>query len=174
MGWRPAFLAAALVVGTAAAATGGPDAMPRAEQDYIKAIADARTQFEAARSDAARKGARAGLQIRLHALLGLNHRASDWIGRLRNSGKLFDGRRWVEIEIAPDVTIATWRTDQLDGQYATLLQPGSALAHAVDSAAVGTTVKFSADLIGGRVGSDEDMVKQPQAIARFTAIAPVR
>jgi hypothetical protein len=156
--------------GPASAPVDLESAMPQSERDYIKVLQDARSRFESVHTAEARKDARVAMQVRLHELLGLNHEARDWTGRIRDVRTLADQQKAIEIEIEPEITVSTWQSPFFDGQYATLIGPRSPLYKKLEGAGVGAPVKFSAILIGGRVSSDEEMVERPQVIAKFTAI----
>ena len=175
-------LAAVLISCAAAANPGQPDgksvlppadvqaATPRFERDYIKVLQDARTRFETAPTAEARNSTRIAMQIRLHELLGLNHEARDWTGRIRDVRTFADHRKSIIVEIEPNITVATWQNPFFDGQYATLINPDSPLYKTLEKAGVGAPVKFSAILIGGRVSDDEEMIERPEVVAKFITI----
>lgn len=144
--------------------------MPQMERDYLEIVLDARKQYQSARTAEARESARAGMQIRLHRLLGLDHEARDWTGTIQNVQTLPGGDRAVSIELGPDITLSTWQNRFFDGEYATLIPPDSPFYHALDGANAGDPVRFNATLIGSRVASDDEMVRRPELIARLIGL----
>jgi hypothetical protein len=141
--------------------------MPQQEKDFIAVIDKARRDYAESRSKDARQGARIGLQIGLHQFLGLSHDARDWIGSFRQSRATEEGNRSIEIEIAPGVTISTWVNDYDDARTRTMVRPYGPLASTVKSLSVGQPVRFSAQLIGSVISSDDDMILHPRVIAHF-------
>lgn len=144
--------------------------IPQRELDYIAIIDKARKQYTASRSIDARRNTRVNLQIAVHDFMGLSHSAENWVGVYKDNRKANDGRVTLEIEIAPNVTIATWSNPTLDTGYDTLMKPFSDLGKTALSFAIGDEVVFSANLIGSVIASDDDMVLHPQVIARFKAL----
>jgi hypothetical protein len=142
-------------------------AMPQREQDFIAIFDKARRQYGLAKSVVARQGARIGMQIDLHEFLGLTHRAQDWVGTFRQSEASADGNRSIEIEIAPGVLISTWTSDYQEARFQTMIRPFSPLAPLAKELRIGEPVKFSADLIGSVISTDDDMVLRPRIIAQF-------
>jgi len=141
--------------------------VPEREANFIAIFDKAQKQYAAARSVAGRQGARIGMQIDLHAFLGLTHRAQDWVGVFRQSGISQDGNRSIEIEIAPGVLISTWASDYEEAQVRTMLRPFSPLSTVLKDLRIGDPVKFSALLIGSVISSDDEMVLHPRTIAQF-------
>jgi len=133
-------------------------------------IEAAREEYGAAKSIDGRKNARMTLQIAIHRFMGLTHAAHDWVGIYKGGKRLDSGERSVQVEIAPGVSIVTWDNRFFDTQTGTLIKPYSAIGHILDDLAIGDTVVFSADLIGNAVSNDDDMIRRPQILGRFTAL----
>ena len=144
--------------------------LPQRERDYIALIDKARKQYAASRSVDARKNARLNLQIATHDFMGLSHSAEDWVGIFKNSKQTHEGTLTVQIEVAPGVTISTWDNSDVDASSGTLLKPYLPLGKIVAGLAIGDTVRFSANLLGSVVSTDDDMVLHPQIIAQFRAL----
>ncbi len=145
-------------------------ALPRQELDFIALFGKTRQQYLAARSVSARQGARIAQQIRVHAFLGLTHSVKDWMGVFRQSQTGDEGNLSIDVEIAPGVVITTWLNRFDDARYRTMIRPQGPLAPAVRALTVGQPIRFSADLIGSVVSTDEDMVLNPRIIARFSKL----
>jgi len=133
-------------------------------------IEAAREEYGAAKSIDGRKNARMTLQIAIHRFMGLTHAAHDWVGIYKGGKRLDSGERSVQVEIAPGVSIVTWDNRFFDTQTGTLIKPYSAMGHILDNLAIGDTVVFSADLIGNAVSNDDDMIRRPQILGRFTGL----
>lgn len=147
--------------------------MPEREENFIAIFDKARSQYALAKSVAARQGARIGLQIDLHEFLGLTHRAQDWVGIFRQSTTSESGNRSIEIEVAPGVLVSTWTSDYEEARFQTMIRPFSPLAPALKDLQIGDPVKFSADLIGSVVSTDDDMVLRPRIVAQFDRLEKV-
>ncbi len=133
-------------------------------------IEAAREEYGAAKSIDGRKNARMTLQIAIHRFMGLTHAAHNWVGVYKGGKRLDSGDRSVQVEIAPGVSIVTWDNRFFDMETGTLIKPYSAIGHILDGLAIGDTVVFSADLIGAVVTNDDDMIRRPQIVGRFTAL----
>ncbi len=110
------------------------------------------------------------MQIDAHNFMGLSHNAKGWLGIFKQATTLPNGRRALQIEIAPGVTIETWDNPYDDRAYETLIKPYAPIGGKLDGLAIGQPVSFDADLIGAVISSDDDMVLQPRIIARFFAL----
>jgi hypothetical protein len=145
-------------------------AAPQDEKDYMAIIEAAREEYGAAKSIDGRKNARMTLQIAIHRFMGLTHAAHNWVGVYKGGKRLDSGDRSVQVEIAPGVSIVTWDNRFFDMETGTLIKPYSAIGHILDGLAIGDTVVLSADLIGAVVTNDDDMIRRPQIVGRFTAL----
>jgi hypothetical protein len=169
--WLRCALTIFCLLGTAAAQAASPQpAVPQDEKDYMAIIEAAREEYSAAKSIDGRKNARMSLQIAIHRFMGLTHSAHNWVGVYKGGKRLDSGDRSVQIEIAPSVSIVTWDNRFFDVQTGTLIKPYSAIGHVLDDLAIGDTVVFSADMIGAVVTNDDDMIRRPQIVGRFSAI----
>jgi len=144
--------------------------LPHQEQDYLAIIDKARQQFAAGKSADARRNARLGLQIKVHEFMGLTHSAEDWIGIYKDNKRAENGDRSIEIEIAPGVILTTWDNSYVDANYRTMVRPRSSLARTLDGLSIGDAVRFSADLIGEVISTDDAMVLQPRIVASFSKL----
>jgi hypothetical protein len=158
------------LLGMTAKAAAPQPAAPQDEKDYMAIIEAAREEYSAAKSIDGRKNARISLQISIHRFMGLAHSAHDWVGVYKGGKRLDSGDRSVQVEIAPGVSIVTWDNRFFDTQTGTLIKTYSAMGHILDNLAIGDTVVFSADLIGAVVTNDDDMIRRPQIVARFSAM----
>ena len=143
---------------------------PERERSYIAIVDKARRDYAGAKSVDGRASARIGLQIAVHQFMGLTHNAEDWIGIYQGSTTMESGTRSLAIQIAPDVTVATWDKLYFDQQYETMVKPFQPLARVLDGLTIGDPVIFSANLLGSAVSTDEEMVLRPRIIAKFTKL----
>jgi hypothetical protein len=143
---------------------------PPREAEYVTLIETARQEYSAARGADGRRDARVNLQIKTHEFMGLTHEARGWFGAVLESGITVEGRRSLKVEIAPGVTVATVINNFTGDPYRTLIAPNSPISATIGGLAIGQTVIFDADLIGQVLGTDDDMILQPQLLARFTAL----
>jgi hypothetical protein len=144
--------------------------LPQRERDYIDIIENARKQYRAARSADGRKDARMTMQIKTHEFMGLSHDARGWVGVFKESKITPLGRRSLRIEIAPGVTIVTEENAYSGDPYDTMVKATSPVGRGIEGLTVGQPVIFDASFIGSRISGDDDMVLQPEIIARFTSL----
>jgi len=152
------------IIGTARAP------LPPREAEYIGIVQDARHQYLTARSIDARKHARMAMQSATHNFMGLSHNAMDWVGVFKDTKKNPLGTQSVEIEISPNVTIETWDNPASDATYFTLFQQTSPMGKLVSTLSIGEEVRFTADLIGAVISTDEEMVLHPRIIGKFSKL----
>lgn len=147
--------------------------MPQRQREFVALYDKARKLYGAARSTDARQSARAGLQIDVHRFLGLTHSAADWTGIVRQTTTSPSGNLALTIEIHPGVSVSTWLNDYDDKAHHTMFRPKEPLTPVVQSLTIGQPVRFSAELVGSVVSTDEEMVLHPRIIARFARITPI-
>jgi len=152
------------IIGTARAP------LPPREAEYIGIVQDARHQYLTARSIDARRNARMAMQSATHNFMGLSHNAMDWVGVFKDTKKNPLGTQSVEIEISPNVTIETWDNPASDATYFTLFQQTSPMGKLVSTLSIGEEVRFTADLIGAVISTDEEMVLHPRIIGKFSKL----
>lgn len=144
--------------------------LPQREREFIAIIEKARKEYAVSKSASARQSARLALQISTHQFMGLTHRADDWVGVYKVSNRADNGDRSIEIEIAPDVTLATWDNPVADNGADTLVKPSAPMANVLDGLTIGAPVVFSANIIGSLISSDDDMIRRPRLIASFSKL----
>src|SRR5262249_2473707 len=103
-----------------------------------------------------------------------NDTATDWIGVVAESHSTKEGDLWLTVRLPSNVRISTEQSRNTDTNSGTLIGKGTPLYRVVDRLEAGQPVSFSAVFLGGVIGPDEEMVNQPQIIARFTAIRSAR
>jgi hypothetical protein len=166
--------AALVAMGAPARAADAPasqqDAMPQRERDLIAILAAARKQYMAGPSATAAQNIRTGMQIDILAFMRKNSVAQDWVGTVKSQGITPESDGWISLEIADGITISTWKDEKEDSTAFTLFKPHSALLQASQSAKLGQRVTFSATFLRSLLASDDQMISQPEFIARFSAL----
>jgi hypothetical protein len=142
--------------------------VPERERDYVALVEKARKTYTSAKSVDGRRAARQAFQIDSHNFLGLMHSAQGWVGIFKKSNVLADGRRSLEIEIAPGLTLETSDNTYDDRAYQNMIEPYAAMAKTIAGLSIGQPVSFSADILGAVLSSDDDMVLQPRLMVRFS------
>ena len=149
---------------------GAAATMPQRERDLIAIIDDARSQMATNHGPTPAQDARLAMQIKVMSYMRQSQNAQDWVGTVKTRGTTPEGDAWIVIEIAENITIATWQTERNDVNANTLFKPHSKLFQAVKSAKLGQPVIFSGLVLKSVLGQDDQMVLNPQFIARFSAI----
>lgn len=146
--------------------------MPQREREFVDFLAESRRQYEAAEPGPARKDIRLAMQVRMARFVTERADVDGWSGIVQASQTSPQGDRWISIEIAPGVTVATCENRLHDPDLVTLIEPHSPLYRVVDELKVGQPVLFSATILKGRFSADDDMVEHPRVIARFSSLKP--
>jgi len=144
--------------------------MPKRERDFLAIIGDARGQFKTTRSDAARTDIRVSMQIRITNFVVESAKADGWLGIVKRMGTTREGDSWIEIEIAPDLTLLTSQNLDLDPDHVTLIRKGSGVDKSIADIGVDQVVIFSGTMVRYLTGTDEDMVQHPKIYSHFTDI----
>jgi len=148
--------------------------MPGRERAFIRLLLAARRQYEAASPGAERQRCRLAMQVAVGRFMSQNQDVENWVGVFRGSHTNLEGDRWIQIEIAPGVTIGTGRDRLDDPDLLTLIEPHSENYAALDAIGVGQPVVFSGRVLAGKLSSDDDMVEQPRFVAHFSALSLAR
>jgi hypothetical protein len=147
----------------------GPMAnMPQRERDLIAILMDARKQYNASHSTAPAAQARVDMQIRVISFMRQSQLATDWIGTVKSRGITPEGYAWITLEIADGITVSTWTTVADDGDSATMFRPKAKLFAPAQAAKIASTVIFSGTILKSVLADDEEMVRRPRFIARFS------
>jgi len=100
-----------------------------------------------------------------------------WTGVVTRASLCSDGRRSLAVRAANGVTLSTWRNAATDTTDNTLIGAGSELFHSTADLAPGTRVVFSGtfypdseNCLRAKNMNQEDSMKQPDFLFRFTAI----
>jgi len=141
---------------------------PERERDYVTLVEKARKAYTTAKSVDGRRAARQAFQIDSHNFMGLMHTAKDWVGVFKKSVVINTGRRSLEIEIAPGLTLQTSDNAFDDRAYDNMIKPFAPMAATVAELSIGQPVRFSADILGAVLSNDDDMVLQPRLMVRFS------
>lgn len=152
-------------------ATAAPT-MPKREQDLIKILFDARKDYLSGKATGTPQAIRVDMQIKVLSFMRESQSAQDWIGLVKSRGTTPSGNGWVVIEIADGVTVATWQTDQADVNASTTFKPHSALFKTGQALRIGQPVTFSGTFLKAVIGTDDQMIRSPQFIARFSTLTP--
>lgn len=152
---------------------------PAVEDQFIKAVEDARGTFTTGLNDLVRGVARPRRAEALCRVLP-RARAENWVGKIVVLGSSAGGRGVVAIEIAPKVVLATNRTDALDEKDKTLIDVRAPLFAYAAVLAVGDRVQFSGTLLQGgedcfkEVGKDiMATMTTPEFVIRLDAVKKV-
>lgn len=143
-------------------------AVPDRERDYVMLVEKARKTYVSAKSVDGRRAARQTFQIDSHNFMGLMHHAKGWVGVFKQSKALSDGRRSLEIEISPGVTLQTSDNIFDDRAYDNMIKPYAPTAKSIADLSIGQPVAFDADILGAILSNDDDMVLQPRLMVRFS------
>lgn len=154
-------------------------ATPSIEDQFIKAVDDARQTFSNGLNDMVRGVAR---PRRAEALCRLipRGRMENWLGKLATLGSSPGGRGVVGIELTSKLLVSTNRTEAADEKDKTLIDVRSPLFGNAAVLAVGDRVLFSGTLFSGtddcfkEVGKDvATSMATPEFIMRLDAIKKV-
>lgn len=166
----------------APAAPAGPaliSAPPAAEDNFVKAVDEARNTYIAGINDLVRGVAR---PRRAEALCRAvpRGRVENWIGKLSALASSPAGKGIVALEVASRLTFATNRTDGSDTADRTLIEPRSPMFAYATSLAVGDRVQFSGTLLSGsedcfrEIGKDvQTSLTTPEFVIRLDSIRKV-
>jgi hypothetical protein len=142
--------------------------VPERERDYVALVEKARKTYTSAKSVDGRRAARQAFQIDSHNFMGLMHNAQGWVGIFKKSDVLANGRRSLEIEIAPGLMLQTSDNVYDDGAYENMIKPYVPMAKIIAGLSIGQPVSFNAEILGAVVSNDDDMVLQPRLMVRFS------
>lgn len=147
--------------------------VPKAQADFMAAMADYAAQYDAApndlkrtalvkpRADAATKNAPGG-------------KVEKWVGRLDSMGTTKDGQAYVTVKLDKVTAIRTWSNAFSDKGAGTLIPAGSPLYVALADLAQGDVVVFSADLLREGSMSERGSMTRPEFVAKFRSIEKAR
>lgn len=163
----------------AAAAKSPPKpSKPAAQVAFIEAVVSSREAFRQAPNELAKGGVRA--QRREKICGALNSAAVDgWQGRIVELGSNNEGKGVLAVEIAEDVTLATWNNALSDLSHHTLIDPGSALFAGLAGMTKGQKVLFSGNFFAGDTDcvAEQSMtlsgsMRKPEFVFRFSRVDP--
>lgn len=150
-----------------AAATSEYGDQPADEQAFVKSVMDTRTALDSASTDLQRSQLVRNRDAALCSALG-DGAASDWTGRITGIGANGEGKAYVEVEIADDVTIKTWNNAFSDAVDQTLIDPGAPFFNGLVAMNEGQTVKFTASMVPG----DDSCLSKANLTETFYGISP--
>jgi TM2 domain-containing membrane protein YozV len=129
-----------------------PD-VPATQQAMADAVAQGRTDAEAAETDLQRANV---LNVRSEAMCASipDGAVQDWVGTVKSVDANGEGKAVVVLEIEDDIEIATWNNALSDIGDNTLIEQGTPLYDAALALAPGDTVTFSGTLKSGSEGND--------------------
>jgi hypothetical protein len=147
--------------------------MPARERAFIDIIHDAQKAFAGARLPAAKKDVRLNMQLRIKEFWEKDPNFNDWVGVMRGGAVTREGDMWIEVAITPRLSIKTTKNRDQDPDHVTLIGHDSPLFSVITELDPGQAVTFSAKLMRFVVGSDQDMVEQPQILVHFKSLKPL-
>jgi hypothetical protein len=145
-------------------------AMPAREQELLGFVKDIQKEYSASRTPTAAQEARVALQVRVIAYIKQSYEAENWVGTVNSRGTTGAGNAWITIDIGNGATISTWLNEQEDEGFGSLLRPRAPLFNDVKNARIGQPITFSGAFLKSRLASDEEMIKRPQFLMRFTSL----
>lgn len=150
---------------------------PADEQAFTKSIVDTRAALGDASTDLQRSQFVRNRDTALCATLG-DGTATDWTGKITSIGANGEGKAYVEIEIADDVTIKTWNNAFSDAVDQTLIDPSAPFFNGLVAMNEGQTVKFTAAMVPGDGSclSKANLTEtfyglSPEFVAKFSNVA---
>lgn len=144
--------------------------MPQRERDLIDILMSERKNYRTSHSATPAQEARVAMQIRVISYMRQSQLATNWIGTVKSRGITPEGNAWISIEIADGITVSTWQTERDDSDSATMFRPHAPLFTAAQSAKIATPIIFSGTILKSVLAKDDEMVTNPQFIARFGAL----
>jgi hypothetical protein len=149
----------------------GPDASaPQRERDLVGILMDARKQYQTAKTANPAQDARMAMQMNVISYMRQSQVADDWVGTVKTRGITAEGKAYITIEIADNVTVSTWTSQRDDLDAGSLIRPNTPLFTTAQQAKLGSKIIFSGTILKSVLASDDDMVLRPQFIARFSAL----
>lgn len=152
---------------------------PADERAFTKSIVDTRAALTKASTDLQRSQLVRNRDAALCSTLG-DGTATDWTGKITNIGANGEGKAYVEVEIAEDVTIKTWNNAFSDAVDQTLIDPSVPFFNGLVAMNEGQTVKFTASMVPdeGSCLSKANLTEtfygiSPEFIAKFSNVAAV-
>ena len=152
--------------------------MPADEQAYIQLASQVAAAYDTASNELQKSNTKISFEKSIFRLLPAGQ-VRGWVGTLTELHTNGDGDAYVEIEIAPDITMETSNNSfsdslaEVNGRGHTLIPHGSALYQTVASLTVGDQVSFDARLLELDNLSEEGAAERPSMLARFSRIEPV-
>ncbi|MFD6177140.1 MULTISPECIES: DUF2510 domain-containing protein [unclassified Isoptericola] len=148
---------------------------PRSEREFVTIVTDGFAAFDKADTDLQQSEAIRKRNAKICDAVGTA--ADDWTGVVTDVGANGEGKAWVEIEVAPNITVQTWNNALSDTFDDTLIPPGSSMFDNLVAMKSGDKVTFSGEFV-----RDDDACVQttnitqhfsgvdPQFLMRFTAV----
>ena len=127
----------------------GYGSYPEAEAAFIKTIEDGKVELDKASTDLQQSVVLRNRDKALCRILSSN-RATNWTGVITNVGANGEGKAYVEIEIAKDITIKTWNNAFSDISDNTLIPTSASFFNNLVSMKDGDLVTFSAKFLQGK------------------------
>ena len=146
--------------------------MPQRERDFIGIVARAQDKLGSVKTDESRRSVRIEMQIDEANFAKQTQEAVEWVGIVQAAGTDRDGFAWVSVEIWPGIMLSTANSREVDPRDQTLIPAGTQIYQIASRLKTGQVVEFSANLIGGRLGTDEEMVRHPEVTVHFTSLKP--
>lgn len=149
-------------------------AMPQRERDFLNIIGEARDRYKVARTVGSQADVRMAMQVRVIDFVTVSADAQRWLGIVKGVGTTREGDFWIDVEIAPDITISTSQNLAADPEHVTLIRPGSPVAKAAGGIGIGQKITFSGNLVRYLITTDDGMIERPQLYAHFSDIKPLQ
>ena len=165
--------------GSASPALGDPDALlalaPQAQIAMIRAVEQGRTAYRGASNDLAASKVRRDRAVLICG--DVPSSASEWVGYLTGLTTNSDGKAIIEVEIAKDITVATWNNSFSDIIDNTLVPQSDPVFADATALSVGAAVHFNGqfvhedlDCYGTQELTERGAMRDPTYTFRFSAI----
>lgn len=143
---------------------------PQDQERFVTAVTDGIVAFRNAGSDQFAQGAtRPARRDAICAVgLGRNPQVREWVGTVSRKTTNNEGRGVLHVRLSDTVTLTTWNNAFSDVGDRTLVEPGSAVFHAMAQLGEGTPVRFS----GRFIPHPTDCVREASMTIRGSMTAP--
>ncbi|SKC51343.1 DUF2510 domain-containing protein [Krasilnikoviella flava] len=150
--------------GSEGAATYGKQ--PRSEREFVTIVTDGFRSFDKADTDLQQSEAIRKRNEKVCSDVGST--ADSWTGVVVDVGANGEGKAWVEVEVAPNVTVLTWNNALSDTFDDTLIAPGSSMFENLVAMKEGDKVTFSGEF----VRDDDACVQTTNVTQYFSGVDP--
>ena len=153
-------------------------AMPAEQVSFIEAVVSSREAYRKAPNELAKGGVRAQRREKVCGALK-SIAVTGWLGRIVELESNNEGKGVLAVEIAEDVTLATWNNALSDLNHHTLIDSSSALFADLAGMKKGQKVLFSGsffpdetDCVAEQSMTLSGSMREPEFVFRFSLVTP--